>query len=85
MNGEVDAIGAWLTERIAVYLDLEAADIGADASLASFGIDSVYLAAIIGDIEEHYGLRIESSAVWEHPTIDGLAAHLHGCLNGVQL
>jgi acyl carrier protein len=82
MSDGVDVIGAWLTERIAVYLDLDAAEIAPDASLAAYGIDSVYLAAIIGDVEERYGVRIDPSVFWEHATINGLAGRLHGCLNG---
>ena len=85
MNDEVDVIGAWLTDRIAVYLDLDVAEIVPTEPLAAFGLDSVYTAAITGEIEERYGLEIEPSVMWEHPTIRDLAVYVHGCLNGAQL
>ncbi|MFI9589322.1 acyl carrier protein [Nonomuraea sp. NPDC052265] len=82
MNDEVDAIGAWLAERIAVYLDCETDEIGTDASLVTLGVDSVYVMGITGEIQDRYDIELDPSTVWDHPTVSELAKYLHGCLKG---
>lgn len=82
MNDEVDVIGAWLSDRMAVYLDCDVVDIDPKQPLASIGLDSVYALGISGDIEDRYGIEIDPSAVWQYPTINDLATYVHRCLNG---
>jgi acyl carrier protein len=67
---------AWLTERVAARLDTTAERIQPDVLLADYGLDSVYALALSTDIEEHLGLLLETTVVWDHPTIDELTAHL---------
>jgi acyl carrier protein len=70
----------WLTGRVAFYLEMSPADVSRSAQLVDLGFDSVYAMTLGGDIEEHLGLEVEPTVAWDHPTIDALAAYLHGAL-----
>jgi acyl carrier protein len=68
----------WLTERLAEYTERDPGSIDAGAPLADYGLDSVYALALCGDIEDHLGVVIEPTVVWDHPSIDALVAYLSG-------
>ncbi|MFI0367303.1 acyl carrier protein [Actinomadura sp. 1N219] len=68
----------FLRERVAHYAGRPPAEIEASAPLTSYGLDSVYALVFCGDIEERLGLVLEPTVIWDHPTIDALAAHLGG-------
>ncbi|MEU5881413.1 acyl carrier protein [Spirillospora sp. NPDC047279] len=74
----VDDIRRWLVERVADYLDRDAAEVDADAKFADLGLDSVYSMILCGDVEERYGLEVEPTITWDHPTVALLAGHLSG-------
>jgi acyl carrier protein len=67
---------AWLTERISEYLRLPVAEIDPAEQLAAYGLESVYALALCGDIEDHLGMVLDATIVWDHPTIDQLGDHL---------
>ncbi|BAC71361.1 MULTISPECIES: acyl carrier protein [Streptomyces] len=71
-----EAIRSWLTERVASYLERPAADIDAGAQLAELGLDSVYALSLCGDVEDHFGLVVEPTMAWDHPTVDAITAFL---------
>ncbi|MFJ8788288.1 acyl carrier protein [Streptomyces sp. NPDC102462] len=69
-------IREWLVDRVAYYLELTPADIDAGADLAELGLDSVYALTLCGDVEDRFGLVVEPTMAWDHPTIDAITAHL---------
>ncbi|PXY23751.1 polyketide synthase [Prauserella sp. PE36] len=71
-------VAAWLVERIAEYREAPAAEIDTTVPLAELGLDSVYVLSLCGDVEDKWGLVVEPTVAWDHPTIDALAVHLHG-------
>jgi acyl carrier protein len=73
----VEAIRTWLTERVAYFLDVRPQDIAADDLLVEIGLDSVYALTLCGDVEEEFGILVEATLAWDHPTIDALTAHIH--------
>lgn len=73
-----DAFRAWLTERVAYYLECEPADVDPARNLAVDGLDSVLALSLCGDIEDHLDVRLEATVVWDHPTVDALVDHLSG-------
>ncbi|MGF1425682.1 acyl carrier protein [Kitasatospora sp. LaBMicrA B282] len=75
-----DALHGWLTARVALYLGLPAQSIGGDVRLTDHGLDPVAAIAICADIEDRYGLTVDTAPAWEHPTVDRLAAHLRPLL-----
>ncbi|MEB3963720.1 acyl carrier protein [Streptomyces kunmingensis] len=73
----VETIRTWLTERVAYFLDTEPAEIAADDLLVEIGLDSVYALTLCGDVEDEFGILVEATLAWDHPTIDALTAHIH--------
>ena len=68
----------WLTERVAYYLGEVPERIAPDVPLANYGLDSVYAFVICGDIEDRFGVTVESTLAWDHPTIDAMTEYLNG-------
>lgn len=73
----VETIRTWLTERVAYFLDARPQDIAADDLLVEIGLDSVYALTLCGDVEDEFGILVEATLAWDHPTIDALTAHIH--------
>ncbi len=66
----------WLIERLATHLNRETSDIDVDAPLADYGLDSLYALAIVADIEDHLGIPVEATIMWDHPSVAALASAL---------
>lgn len=73
----VETIRTWLTERVAYFLDIAPQEIAPDDLLVEIGLDSVYALTLCGDVEDEYGILVEATLAWDHPTIDALTAHIH--------
>jgi acyl transferase domain-containing protein/acyl-CoA synthetase (AMP-forming)/AMP-acid ligase II/acyl carrier protein len=71
-------IECWLVAALATLLHLEPAEIDPGAPFSAYGLDSVQAVNLAGDLEQWLGLAVPATAVWEHPSIRGLAAHLAG-------
>jgi phthiocerol/phenolphthiocerol synthesis type-I polyketide synthase C len=70
------AIEAWMVGRLADELGTDASAIDALASFASHGLASRDLIGLSGELEEWLGTTVSPVALYEHPTIRALAAHL---------
>jgi acyl carrier protein len=68
----------WLISRVAFYLDRSPDDIDAAQRLVEIGIDSIHALTLCGDVEERFGLPVETTLAWDHPTVNALTAFLHG-------
>jgi acyl transferase domain-containing protein/acyl-CoA synthetase (AMP-forming)/AMP-acid ligase II/acyl carrier protein len=73
-----EAIENWLAERIAVRLGTAVGTIDVRKSLASFGLDSVDVLGISGDLAFWLGREVSPTLAYEHPTIADMAQHLGG-------
>jgi acyl carrier protein len=71
-------IQAWLSARIAEMAELPHDAIEMDRPLADFGINSVQVAELAGDLEAALGRSLPETALWDFPTIALLAAFLSG-------
>ncbi|WP_433449955.1 acyl carrier protein [Streptomyces sp. CA-142005] len=71
-----EVIRAWLTERVAYYLECSPADLDQGAELTELGLDSVYALNLCGDVEDRFGLVVEPTLAWDHPTIDAITVFL---------
>lgn len=71
-----DTAITWLTERVASYVERDAAKIAPDRNLPAYGIDSVYAFGLAGDIEEEFGAAVDVTLVWDNPTIEAIATKL---------
>jgi acyl carrier protein len=70
------AVGDWVRAQVASYLETEPTVIDPDTPLVEYGLDSLYALTLCGDIEDHYGLVLEPTLAWDHPTINAIARYL---------
>ena len=66
----------WLTNKVAGYVNVSPSTIGINTPLADCGIDSVSGMALCADLQCQKGFDVESTIVWDYPTIDAIAAYL---------
>lgn len=66
-------IEARLREKVAEYAEREPSSFDRDTPLVDLGLDSVYALVLCGDLEDAYGIEVEPTIVWDHPTIGQLA------------
>ncbi|RKH63016.1 acyl carrier protein [Corallococcus llansteffanensis] len=71
-----DALSSWLSARIATYVQRKPDEIRSDVPLAEYGLDSVYALTLAGDLEDHLGMSLDPTLMWDHPTIAGLTQAL---------
>lgn len=69
-------IQQWLVSRIAHVAKLDAAHVDVGRSFAEFGLDSMQLFELAGDLEKFMGQKIPEVVAWDYPTIALLARHL---------
>jgi len=74
----VSDIREWLVARLSKKLAIPPGEIPADQPMSRLGIDSTEAVVISGELQEWLGKRIAPTVVWDHPTIDDLAAYLAG-------
>jgi aryl carrier-like protein len=66
----------WLTTKVAGYLNVPPHTIDVDTPLADCGIDSVLAMNLCADLEYEKGFAVDTTIVWDHPTIDAIATYL---------
>ncbi|MDX2939092.1 type I polyketide synthase [Streptomyces ipomoeae] len=69
-------IAEWLSVRIARAAGVEPGEVAGNAPFDSFGITSTEAVSISGELEDLLGLELPQSLLYEHPTVDALAAVL---------
>ncbi|MGC5010221.1 acyl carrier protein [Streptosporangium sp. DT93] len=75
-GADPEAVRGWLTARVASYVARPPEEIDPLVPIARYGMDSVYSLGLCGDIEAEYGLEVEPTLTWEHPTVAAIAGHL---------
>ena len=73
---EYQELAYWLTIKVAGYLNVPPDTIGIDTPLADCGIDSILGMTLCADLQCEKGFAVETTIVWDYPTIDAIAAHL---------
>lgn len=68
----------WLTAKVARSLNMTSDAIDVDTPLADYGIDSAASLTLCADLEAEKGIAVETTIVWDYPTIDAIVAHLAG-------
>ena len=73
-----DSVRRFLIEQIARRSRITAAEVDPDRPVEEFGLASRDAVAIAGELEQMLGRALPATLIWEHPTINGLAAALAG-------
>lgn len=66
----------WLREQVARRTHLPVNALDARQPFVSFGLGSVDMLGVVGDLERWLGQPLSTTLLWEYPTIESLAAHL---------
>lgn len=69
-------IADWLRHRIATTLETDPSSVDVSATFDRLGLDSLALLGVIGDLGGELEIQIETTVLFDHPTIEALAAHL---------
>jgi acyl carrier protein len=66
----------WLTIKVAGYVNAPPNTIGIDTPFADCGIDSIHGIRLCTDLEYEKGFAVETTIVWDYPTIEEMALYL---------
>jgi acyl carrier protein len=66
----------WLLEKVASRLGTEPSQVSPDTYFDDFGLDSTEALILAGELERWLGFELETTALWYHPTIGELSAHI---------
>jgi acyl carrier protein len=69
-------IAPFLTQVLAKILKVKPTDINGTIAFDRFGLDSAGAFKMVGALNEKYGTDFEPTILYDHPTIDQLAAFL---------
>jgi len=66
----------WLREKVASRLGTAPSEVLPDTYFDDFGLDSTEALILAGELERWLGFELETTALWYHPTIAELSAHI---------
>ena len=66
----------WLVAAIAKELEVSASEIDTTASIMSYGLESLTLFTLTGDLANLLGCEIPTTLFWDYQTIDAMATYL---------
>src|SRR5688572_6115253 len=71
-----ETIQAWLVTRIAAILELDSASIDPRQPFTYYGLGSVQVVSLTGDLEVFLNRTLAPTLAWDYPTIELLANYL---------
>ena len=71
-----DKIQSWLTERIAVMLEVASSSIDPRQPFTYYGLGSVQAVSLTGDLEVFLNRKLSPTLAWDYPNIELLANYL---------
>ncbi|WP_133914314.1 acyl carrier protein [Streptomyces sp. NBC_00582] len=71
-----DAIRAWMVDYLVNRLSVEPAAVDTSRSFEDYGLDSRAGIQMCGKLEKFVELRLSPALLYEHSSIDAVAAHL---------
>lgn len=80
---DAEAIAQWFACKVGQYLNVASETIDVDTPLADYGLDSAFSMSLCADLQCEYGYDVETTIVWDYPTISALAEHLVGERTGL--
>lgn len=77
---DLSQLQSLLVKLLARELRLKPEEVEADKPFTQYGLDSIAALTIAGDLEEELSIELESTVLWDCPTVEALAQHLDGLL-----
>lgn len=66
----------WLVTQIAAVAQIQPEDVDVDRPFAEFGMDSMQLFQLSGDLQKFLGREVSEIVAWDYPTVALLSKHL---------
>jgi acyl carrier protein len=79
-----DAIAAHVRREIAGILSVAVDKISTTEDIDQLGLNSSVIVSMVGNLEEHYQLRLSPTLFFENPTINAVAGALSAQLSARQ-
>jgi acyl carrier protein len=76
LSAEAAAIRDWLAAKVAAQLQVEPGEVDVTSPLRDYGLDSIAVFNVTGELAERLGRNLTATLLWDFPTIDALARHL---------
>lgn len=71
-----EEIQNWLRERIAEEIKTAPEAVSLDVLFANYGLDSIVIVTLVGDLEDWLEVSLDPTIFWEYPTIEILSEWL---------
>ena len=71
-----EEIQHWLRERIAGEIRTAPEAVSFDIPFANYGLDSIVIVTLVGDLEDWLDVSLDPTVFWEYPTIKILSEWL---------
>ncbi|MEM7583697.1 MAG: acyl carrier protein [Acidobacteriota bacterium] len=71
-----EQIHSWFRDNLSDLLQCGPEEIDASKEIASFGLSSISVVTLAGDLEDWLGKEISPNLLWEHPTLNEVVDHL---------
>ncbi len=75
-HADAAAIRAFLVGKVAEVLGVDAGTLDPSAEILSYGIDSIAMFEVVGELAQWLGREVDATLLWEHPSIDATSAFL---------
>lgn len=69
-------VSIWLREKVASRLEVPVEEVSEETYFDDFGLDSTEALVLAGELEKWLGFELPATALWYHPTIRELSAHI---------
>ncbi|MBA4018630.1 MAG: hypothetical protein C0483_15805 [Pirellula sp.] len=79
-----EEIERWLAEELSAKLKILPSDFDVRQPFTSYGLDSVQMVSLIGDLEEYLQRTLQPTLAWDYPTTEALAKYLSSDSDGAQ-
>ena len=66
------AVREWIVQYLAQVLQIDPRHVDLGKSLGELGLDSVDALILAGELEEHFGVEVEPTAVFEFKSFQGM-------------
>jgi acyl carrier protein len=73
---DAEALAEWFAVKVGGYLNVASESIDIDTPLADYGLDSAFSMSLCADLQCEYGFDVDTTLVWDYPTISAIAEHL---------
>jgi acyl carrier protein len=70
------SVQEWLVTHIAAVAQISPEEVDVDRPFAEFGMDSMKLFQLSGDLQKFLGYEVSEIVAWDYPTIAQLSRHL---------